>query len=41
MQMASNTHAIEVVVIDAPCVVKVVPYDAGTCPITEVRNRSG
>ncbi|KAK8817983.1 hypothetical protein WA556_005804 [Blastocystis sp. ATCC 50177/Nand II] len=28
MQMTSNTHAIEVVVIDAPCVVKVVPYDA-------------
>ncbi|OAO17282.1 hypothetical protein AV274_0993 [Blastocystis sp. ATCC 50177/Nand II] len=27
MQMTSNTHAIEVVVIDAPCVVKVVPYD--------------
>ena len=26
---ASSTHTIEVVVIDAPCVVKVVPYDAG------------
>ncbi len=41
MQMTSNTHAIEVVVIDAPCVVKVVPYDAGNDLTAAVMSRSG
>ena len=41
MQMTSSSHAIEVVVIDAPCVVKVVPYDAGIIPVAAVMDRSG